>query len=244
MGWTQEEMVEHIGALPRPRTPISKKTLENAEASRPVLTATLVTIARVLGISVRDLMFPTEAESQATSEPALHRDLFRVEAKAQIDTPAKEANLLIGVGFFRSLVEGVGGPTAPIFCGCASATICFELDGAESRGDPCFSAVPTNATAKVEYGPGTAPSVRFESVAAPRLLDGRGGIDLAVSKIKADLLRLGVTIDPEWLTCYCPAKPDLDGAQLVALETILRKWWKPNCWNFNWEAGDARPADN
>ena len=265
-GWTQERMVEQIGALPRPRTLISKKTLENAESGRHVLIATLATIARVLGTTVCDLMLTVETDEtvdpsrkstdetvdptrkssdpQDELEPALHRDLFRVEGNAQVDEPGKEANLSFGVGFFRSLVEGVGSPTAPVFCGCASATVCFGLDSAESRGDPCFTAVPADTTAKVEYGSGTAPSVRFESVAVPRLLDGRGGIDIAVTGIKEERLRVGVTIDPEWFSCYCPAKPDLDGAQKVALETILRKWWRPSIWNFEWGAGDARTAED
>jgi transcriptional regulator with XRE-family HTH domain len=255
MGWTQEEMVERILALPRPRTPISKKTLENAESGRPVLTATLATIARALGTNVRQLMLSAGADgtgvpsgtgsaSPAGSEPALHRDLFRVEAESRVDTPAADANLLIGVGFFRSVIEGVGGPTTPVFCGCASATVRFELDGAESRHDPCFSAVPANAMAKVEYGLGTAPSVRFEAVATPRLLDGRASVDLSVIKTKDDRLRVGVTIDPDWFSCYCPAKPELDGAERVVLDTILRKWWRPSIWDFEWGAGDAGPAQN
>jgi transcriptional regulator with XRE-family HTH domain len=227
-GWTQQEIVNRICALPRPRTPISKKTLENAESGRHVLIATLATIARALGTDARDLMLKTP-------EPALHRDLFRVEAKAEVDLSAKVAKVLIGVGFFRCLVEGVGAPTAPVFYGCASATVRFELEGAESRGDPYFSAVPGNAEAKVEYGLGSAPSVRFEAVAAPRILDGRGGIDLSITKTRDDLLRVGVTIDPEWFSCYCPAKPDLDGAERVVLDAILRKSWRPSIWDFEWE---------
>ena len=67
-GWTQDVMVERICALPHPRTPISKRTLENAESGRDVLIATLATIARVLGTDVRDLMITSGTK---TPEPAL-----------------------------------------------------------------------------------------------------------------------------------------------------------------------------
>ena len=228
-GWTQEVLARKVGC--------AKKTIENAEAGRRVRIGTLGEIAEALevgdwrALAVPDPPPPIPENGGPDSGGNIkeQRRLFRIDATLQ--PSAEESKLLVEVGFFRIRLTGLGGPTEPVLCGCASARLLFKLGGGRSLRDPCFPTVPHNTKAMVEFGPGVKPSVRFEALEPPLLIDGRGVIDFAVSRPGEGRLRVAVTVDPEWFTAFCPTK-ELDSVTRIALDAFLSKLWQPLRFDF------------
>jgi hypothetical protein len=206
--------------------------IEPDESAGPALAALLEPAAAALGPAPGQTVEVAVGEAPAPlplppdRAAVTPRQLFRIDA---VQPREASDHLLIDVGFLRVRLKGVGAPTEPIFCGCASAKVLLRFRGGESAQDPRFVSLPECTEAKVEYGIGKNPIVRFETVRQPHILNGRGRIDFATTRTEDGALGVTVTLDPEWISVYSPAtmKPAdpsrLDGAGRVLLHAVLQK---------------------
>jgi hypothetical protein len=158
---------------------VSKRTIDTIEASRIISLKTLVCVAKALfgeegrhqelvaagnpgGCAAAEAAGPAIPAPNSTPEVAsdlrLQRDLFRIaEPEMSHDNPVDE--LKIDVGFFRARLIGLGDPTDPILCACASATVGLQLRGGNCLDNPRIFKQTGNAGMLVEYGTGqTRPS--------------------------------------------------------------------------------------
>jgi hypothetical protein len=161
------------------------------------------------------------------AEEGLHQEhLFRIDATLP---SAKKTQLLIDLGFFRARLKGgdFEDPTDPIFCGCARAWVFLSLTGLQSCAEPCFSELPENAEGKVTWGIGTSPSVRFQALHQPYIMDGRGRITLSVTRTEDHSLQVEVTLEPAWYSLERPTGTELDSAKRIIANALLRKLLKP-----------------
>jgi serine/threonine protein kinase len=186
-----------------------------------------------------------QAYLEGTAQPGVpeqeigSRDLFRI---ARPVPPAENSGpMLLDVGFLRARLKSVGGPTEPLFCGCSSARLILRLDGGRSVEDPSFPTLPPSAQARVEYGIGPRPSVRFEAPEPGRMLEGRARIAYAVEQTKPNALRVAVTLEPEWFTVAGPASTTLDSAAKIVVSALLRRLSGAVSRRFNLGESDARP---
>ncbi len=147
-------------------------------------------------------------------------ELFRIERPSLPDEP--DFPLYLDLGFFRAKLKAVSDPTKPIFCGCACVRLLVRLKDGESLKDPTFPALPDDIEAKVEYGIGTKPSLRFEAVGKPQMLEGRVRVAFSLTR-SSDELKLAVQLEPQWFTVEGPAGQGVDSANQVIVDAILRK---------------------
>lgn len=156
-----------------------------------------------------------------TAEDLAQTRMFRIERPAVPVDP--EVPLPVDVGFFRARLRTVGEPTDPIFCGCAAARLQVRLKGGASCDDPQFPTLPENCSARVEFGTGRSPSVRFEAKDSSSMLEGRAQVAFSLAREPGEPLRLALTLVPEWFTIQRPGGCLLDGAVKVVVNAILRK---------------------
>jgi hypothetical protein len=149
------------------------------------------------------------------------KDLFRIETPG---LPAEDDGLFnLDIGFFRARLKNIGAPTAPVFCGCAGARLQVHFKEVHSTGDPSFPTLPANARARVEYGIGSKPSVRFEAADPSEILDGRARVAFSLAPPPQGVMKVTVTLQPEWFTVTGPSQGLLDGAVRVVVDAVLRE---------------------
>jgi transcriptional regulator with XRE-family HTH domain len=223
--WTQEELAAKVGC--------AKRTIEKVESSHCVLPRTMREIAQALGVPFKDLVDGQAIEEASALPPSRAQDglrqehLFRIDAK--LPSTQKNTQLLIDLGFFRARLKGLDfeDPTDPIFCGCGSAWVFLRFTGLESCEDPRFPDLPENAEAKISWGIGTSPSVRFQALDRPYIMEGRGRIRFSVTRTKENPLQVEVTLDPAWLSLEIPTGFELDSARKIIANAVLRKLLRP-----------------
>jgi transcriptional regulator with XRE-family HTH domain len=223
--WTQEELAAKVGC--------AKRTIEKVENSQRALPRTMRDIAQALGVPFKNLLKGQAIEACASALPLAqpgdglrHEQLFRIDATLP---SVQSTQLLIDLGFFRARLKGgdFEDPMDPIFCGCGSAWVFLRFTGLQSCEDPRFPDLPENAEAKVSWGIGTHPYVRFQALRPPFIMNGRGRIDFSVTRTQDDSLQIEVTLDPEWLSLERPTGFEMDSARKIIVSAVLRKLMKP-----------------
>jgi transcriptional regulator with XRE-family HTH domain len=223
--WTQEELATKVGC--------AKRTIEKVESGRCVLPRTVREIAQALGVPFKDLVNGQAIKEEA---PALlpsrakddlrHEHLFRIDAELP---SSQSTQLLVDLGFFRARLKGADfeEPTDPVFCGCGSAWIFLRFSGLHSCEDPRFLDLPENAEGKISWGIGTNPSVRFQALNRPFIMEGRGRLNFSVTRTKNSPPQVEVTLDPAWLSLEMPTGFELDSARKIIANALLRKLLRP-----------------
>lgn len=179
------------------------------------------TTAKDLADDLRRFLIANGVHDRQLGEALSHQHLFRLAT--QLEQAADQKSLLIDVGFFRARLKSVGRPTAPIYCGCASARLSAHFEGAESATDPEFRSLPKNSDAQVEFGIGDEPSLRLDAHSPATMLQGRARVAFPQIVLKQEQLRVAVKLEPEWFHVETPSGGTLDSAAQVVVDSVLRR---------------------